>query len=1040
MVIETALFAAALVEVGKKLAEKAVIEPALKTGLEPFQKWLTSGYDKKKAAEELRATTQDALDDFKAEVGDKFERLKIVNSLTALNADAHQLLAASAVEMTSPEPGHIPAELLAALHMEETDRPWLARYLTYLRKHIEKAATFQPLITFANDMARNHRLDGIATEIARLVSDTSRMKSLLELLTAERGLTGSDPAVLEAYLKDLRTSLGTLSLPFVRKGPASTSTAKLTNVFVPLYVRDEKAEEQARKKAEKRSPRPQDMDKIEDVRPVDFNNLLARYERFVLIGLPGSGKTTLLRRAGLAFAEGRAEQDLGWKGAPLLPIFVRLRNFGSFLAKNSAEFCEPSSGALVAYLERMQKTGKRHSLTPDFFDSRLSEGKCLVLLDGLDEVAGNRVEVAHFVQKFIEEYGRNGNRVGISSRPRGYDEDVRARLKEADLALAEVTPLQPAGIRQLIQNLLWMDDEGREKYKNDTHLVERVLGNPRLTEIAGVPLFCSALVQVYKYHGIDLPQRRVDVLAEIADLLLGFWHAQKDVAESHEMAKEDGTEQHYDGTQESVEYKRNRLAHLAYGMQTELKSVEISETQAQKSLAAYLQEIEGASPMDAKRWAKGFLRNSHDRSGILVEISPGTYSFIHKNFMEYFAATALIQTLDDPVDAALAVLDEDPTWWDEMLCFAAAHPSGSVLYKKWTPALLADASRFERGSEAWARRLTIAGMMARDMTNRLPHAQRVEVQNSLYQAATDTGLPAPTRAHFADLLDDVGLSRELDKDICTFIPIEQNGILFYLARYPVTNAQYARFLKPENFANKDLWVDFPKYAEPEKKYAKIGNWGDEGWQWLKQALSDAAFQEKQDIEVENGVVLPRYWKDARFGALRPNAPVVGISWYEANAYCKWLAANWRSSLEAEQNSEFKNLNSELKFRLPTEAEWILAAGGEQNNRFAFGELKDLAREITQHANTSESDIGRTTPVWMYPQGSSDPYKLMDMSGNVWEWQANFYNKDHNTLRLRGGSWLGNVVFARVSLRGSNRPYGRGNGFGFRVLGLFSPPN
>jgi hypothetical protein len=799
--ISTALLATALFTVAEKLAEKAIVEPALKSGLEPFQKWLTSGYDRAKAEEELRQATQIALEEFKAEVGDKFERLKVVNSLTVLSADTHQLLAASAVEMTTPEPGRIPPELLTALSLNETDRAWLARYLAYLRKRIEKVTAFQPVITFANDMARNHRLDGIAADVARMVSDTARMKSLLELLTAERGLTGDDPAALEAYLQDLRASLGTLSLPFVRKGPASTSTAKLTNIFVPLYVRDEKAEEQARKKAEKRQMRPQDMEKSEDVKPVDFNDLLARYERFVLIGLPGSGKTTLLRRAGLAFAEGRAEQDMGWKGAPLLPIFVRLRTFGIFLADNRAEFFEPSPGALVAFLERQKKTGQRYKLSPDFFDCRLAEGKCLVLLDGLDEVAGNRVEVAHFVQKFIEKYGSNGNRIGISSRPRGYDEDVRIRLRDADLALAEVTPLLPEGIRQLIQNLLWMDEESREKYKNDTRLIERVLGNPRLTEIAGVPLFCSALVQVYKYHGIDLPQRRVDVLAEIADLLLGFWHAQKDVAESQALANEDGTEQHYDGTQESVEYKRNRLAHLAWFMQTQLKSVEISDVQAKKELLTYLQEIEGASPTEAKRWAKGFLRNSHDRSGILVEISPGMYSFIHKNFMEYFAATALIQQ-DEPIQFMLEALDEDPTWWDEMLCFAAAHPAGTALHKKWTPAILANAVQHERGTKLWTRRLTIAGMMARDMTNRLTHVQRVEVQKSLYQAATDGDLPAPTRANLADLLDDVGLLRELENDVHTFVPVAQDNILRYFGKYPVTNAQYARFLTPENFADK----------------------------------------------------------------------------------------------------------------------------------------------------------------------------------------------------------------------------------------------
>jgi formylglycine-generating enzyme required for sulfatase activity len=535
-------------------------------------------------------------------------------------------------------------------------------------------------------------------------------------------------------------------------------------------------------------------------------------------------------------------------------------------------------------------------------------------------------------------------------------------------------------------------------------------------------------VQVYKYHGIDLPQRRVDVLAEIADLLLGFWHAQKDVAESQALANEDGTEQHYDGTQESVEYKRNRLAHLAWFMQTQLKSVEISDVQAKKELLTYLQEIEGASPTEAKRWAKGFLRNSHDRSGILVEISPGMYSFIHKNFMEYFAATALIQQ-DEPIQFMLEALDEDPTWWDEMLCFAAAHPAGTALHKKWTPAILANAVQHERGTKLWTRRLTIAGMMARDMTNRLTHVQRVEVQKSLYQAATDGDLPAPTRANLADLLDDVGLLRELENDVHTFVPVAQDNILRYFGKYPVTNAQYARFLTPENFADNDLWTGFPKYAEPEKNYEKIGNWGNEGWDWLQKALRDEPLQEKQDIDIENGVVIPRYWRDARFGVMRPNAPVVGVSWYEANAYCKWLLTNWDELEEGKQG-----LAKPAEIRLPLESEWVFAVGGDANNRFAFGELKDT-KDLPRYANTGESGIQRTTSVWMYPKGASQPHGLMDMSGNVWEWQANYGDNDHDVLSLRGGSWNDVQDYARVSYRLNTLPNTRLNRIGFRLYAL-----
>lgn len=274
----------------------------------------------------------------------------------------------------------------------------------------------------------------------------------------------------------------------------------------------------------------------------------------------------------------------------------------------------------------------------------------------------------------------------------------------------------------------------------------------------------------------------------------------------------------------------------------------------------------------------------------------------------------------------------------------------------------------------------------------------------------------------ADTLDELGFT---PPDLYTFVPAAQDNILRYFAKYPVTNAQYARFLKPENFENKSLWTGFPKYAEPEENYEKIGDWGKEGWDWLQKALKDEAFQEKQDIDVENGVVIPRYWTDPRFGLMRPNAPVVGISWYEANAYCKWLLANWDELEEGQQG-----LAKPAEIRLPTEAEWVLAAGGEADGRFAFGDLKDLPR----YANTRESGINRTTPVWMYPNGAS-PHKVMDMSGNVFEWQANYYSSSHNTLVWRGGSWDYDRDGAPVSYRSDYDPHFRYGNVGFRVLAL-----
>jgi len=73
-------------------------------------------------------------------------------------------------------------------------------------------------------------------------------------------------------------------------------------------------------------------------------------------------------------------------------------------------------------------------------------------------------------------------------------------------------------------------------------------------------------------------------------------------------------------------------------------------------------------------------------------------------------------------------------------------------------------------------------------------------------------------------------------------------------------------------------------------------------------------------------------------------------------------------------------------------------------------------------------------VWMYPQGAS-PRGVRDLSGNVWEWQANYYDKDHDFLGLRGGSWDYHWSDARVAARANLRPSSRWDNYGFRLVAL-----
>ena len=179
------------------------------------------------------------------------------------------------------------------------------------------------------------------------------------------------------------------------------------------------------------------------------------------------------------------------------------------------------------------------------------------------------------------------------------------------------------------------------------------------------------------------------------------------------------------------------------------------------------------------------------------------------------------------------------------------------------------------------------------------------------------------------------------------------------------------------------------------------------------------------VEAKNGYRNQRWWKKRqydknlgqqyrRFG----NCPADNVSWYDAMAFCRWLSAQFG-----------------YEVRLPTEWEWQQAAtGGNPVNTYPWG-----GEWRADYTNTSESGLGRTTAVGMYPHGATGQV-LMDMAGNLWEWCLNKYNDPADILSLggdvprvvRGGSWRYDLGYARAVFRYRSGPVSRSTNLGFRV--------
>jgi formylglycine-generating enzyme required for sulfatase activity len=132
--------------------------------------------------------------------------------------------------------------------------------------------------------------------------------------------------------------------------------------------------------------------------------------------------------------------------------------------------------------------------------------------------------------------------------------------------------------------------------------------------------------------------------------------------------------------------------------------------------------------------------------------------------------------------------------------------------------------------------------------------------------------------------------------------------------------------------------------------------------------------EARGLREENSVTQSGLWEDERWN--RPDHPVVGVSWYEAVAYCRWLTEALQAAGALDESEVV---------RLPTEAEWEKAARGEHARRWPWGDDFDPAWAIT-----GESGLRRTTPVGKYSPAGDSPYGAADIAGNVWEWCSSLY--------------------------------------------------
>ncbi len=366
----------------------------------------------------------------------------------------------------------------------------------------------------------------------------------------------------------------------------------------------------------------------------------------VVVGPPGSGKTTLLRHICMVLSTPRRHRQYPTK-YDKIPILLYLREL-------TQQFQTDKTLHLPQMLEL---TLRRWDIDApvNWIRKQLKKGNCLVMLDGLDEIADQTIRnyVVGWVEDQIRAYPKNA--FILTSRPYGYRENP---INGANVL--EVMPFTRAQINRFVHKW-YLANEIKERQSYDDgvrivanrgakELLNRLDKNTTLLELAVNPLLLTMIATVHQYRS-SLPERRAELYSEIFEVFLGKRKRSKGL----EIDLSPGQ-------------KQSVLQPLAYEMMCN-KQLYVRKDKAAKIIQ------EPLSLVRSDMLAEDFIDSIQNQSGLFLENERGIYGFAHKTFQEYLAS---VHILDRQCESELFKHIEDD-WWHETIRLYAAQTDASNL-------------------------------------------------------------------------------------------------------------------------------------------------------------------------------------------------------------------------------------------------------------------------------------------------------------------------------------------------------------------------
>lgn len=819
---------------------------------------------------------------------------------------------------------------------------------------------------------------------------------------------------LVRYLENLIATHQCLRLQGIRTGDQPLSVL-LEKIYISLTAIDK----QASGSAKEQKSNPDEAVLHGETGILSIGSALQRYKRLVIIGDPGSGKTTLLSYLALTYARTLADTHnlvsarLGLQEPNSLPILLPLRDLGQHLLNEHPNPGKDGPTLLLDYLHAYY-ANQEIDLPVGFFSAYLETGKAVVLMDGMDEVAevGLRQRVARLIEKFSLRFGRA--RFVVTSREVGYDGSARIA---AEFGLARVRDFTPQEVCQFVQDWTRVIETSlagsespdilRMAGERAGKLIHAIESNPRVAELAINPLLLTVIALVHRYRA-ELPERRSELYAEAVEVLLWHWDRAKGLDDVQNLGaiKLDSSD------------RRSFLEPVAFWMHSYQRR-DIERADLTGLLLPRFKNLTGDETRAAKA-VDNFLRVISERSGLLIERGLGVYSFAHLTFQEYLAARALAGR-DDLLDFTLKVLPD--FWWREVILLLAGY----------------------LGNQGPSRvsKLINAIMNADSNTEPEPHHHLLLAAECLFNIG-------PARVD-GDLLGQVRGRLQKQADA----PLKKGDRVSLMAKLNAMNALAkiesgkitSQFWKPP-------WGEPEWVTIPVGEFWMGGDMFDEEKPANKMFLPEYQIARVPVTNAQyalyikdSGAKPPEYWRGSAIPPGLENHPVVSVTWYDVIAYCQWLGKKINQPV---------SIPSEAEWEKAAKGPFIphSASIGKQETRYRV-EFAEAVRIYPWgkdwqelHCNSIELGLDGTTPVGLFLNGASQ-YGVLDLSGNVWEWTRTIWDDKYkypyksndgrenfiiDALRVqRGGAFNLNRFNARCASRDKYDPRSRGGDTGFRLV-------